>query len=248
LNSNRAAVILAAGKGVRMKSDKAKVLHEVGGRPMICILVETLTSLDFDKIVVVIGHQGEQVKAALAQYHVKFAWQKEQLGTGHAVMMAEKELSGFEGITFVVAGDVPFLSATTIEKLFEVHRSRQSAATCLSAIFDDPAGYGRIVRDGDSDGLAAIIEQKDADEATRQIKEVNSGAFCFDNQLLFEALGEVGNRNAQGEYYLTDTVKILTAKGLSVSVAVADDPDEVLGINSREQLEDLEAKFADRMR
>ena len=248
MSARKAAVVLAAGKGKRMKSDLPKVLHRIHGKPMVSILLDTLVAMKFDPIVVVIGHKGEMVKEALSSYPVRFVWQREQLGTGHAVMMARDELAGFEGTTLVVAGDVPFLSQESIQSLIEKHESTHSAATCLSAIFDDPAGYGRIVRDGDSDRLTQIIEHKDASEEVRHIREVNSGTFCFDNHLLLETLDKIGTDNAQGEYYLTDAVKILYDKGLPVSVAVAANPDEVKGVNSVDQLEQLERVFDNRSR
>lgn len=239
----RAAIVLAAGKGKRMKSDLPKVLHELHGRPMVAILMDTLAPLGFDKIVVVIGHGGELVQQALAQYSLRFVWQRDQLGTGHAVKMASDELGNFHGTTLVVAGDVPLLSARTISALLEVHEQTKSSATCLTAIFDDPAGYGRIIRSRDGSSLAAIVEHKDATPEQLAIREVNTGTFCFDTQRLFEVIRQVGNQNSQGEYYLTDAVKILHDKGLLVSVVAADNPDEVLGINSVEQLEELAGKF-----
>ncbi len=248
MNDRKAAVVLAAGKGKRMKSDIPKVLHRIHGRPMVSILLDTLVRMKFDRIVVVIGHKGEMVKEALASYPVKFVWQREQLGTGHAVMMAKDELADFEGTTLVVAGDVPFLSEGSIRQLFDKHKSMNSAATCLSAMFDDPTGYGRILRDGQSDKLRQIVEHKDASEQVRAICEVNSGTFCFDNQLLLQSLDRIGTDNAQGEYYLTDVIKILYDKGLPVAVAVARDPEEVKGVNSVDQLEHLERVFADRGR
>jgi len=248
LSDKRAAIVLAAGKGKRMKSNIPKVLHRIHGRPMITILLDTLVRMKFDRIVVVIGHKGEMVQEALATYPVAFVWQREQLGTGHAVMMAKEELADFEGTTLVVAGDVPLLSEGSIKLLFDMHISTNSAATCLSAVFDDPTGYGRIVRDGKSDRLKQIIEHKDATEAIRKIREVNSGTFCFDNRLLLQSLDQIGTDNAQGEYYLTDVIKALYDKGLPVSVAVARNPEEVKGVNSVDQLEHLERVFADRGR
>lgn len=239
----KAAIILAAGKGKRMKSDLPKVLHPIGGRPMVAILIDTLRSLDFRPIIVVVGHKGKEVISALAEYPLTFVWQREQLGTGHAVMMAREALAGFEGVTLVANGDVPFLSAGAIESLLAGHARTGAVATCLSAVFDDPTGYGRIIRDGNSDRLKAIVEEKDSCEDIRQIREINSGTFCFDNQALFDTIDQIDNDNTQSEYYLTDVVKILYAKGLRASVSVADDPDEVMGVNSPEQLQLLADKF-----
>lgn len=242
-----AAIVLAAGKGNRMKSDLPKVLHKIGGRPMIRIIMDTLVSLHLDRVVVVVGHQGEMVEQALADYDVDIVWQRERLGTGHAVMMTSEVLADFDGTTLVALGDVPFLSGESIQKLFRVHAQAGAAATCLSAILDDPAGYGRIVRDNTGDRLREIVEDKDASQEIRSIREINSGTFCFDNLALFESLSKIDNRNAQAEYYLTDTIKILNEKGLCVAVAVADNPDELRGVNSVEQLSLLERKFASRL-
>ena len=239
----KAVVVLAAGKGKRMKSDLPKVLHLIHGRPMISRLLDTLIPLGFKHLIAVIGHKGEMVKEELSSRQVEFVWQREQLGTGHAVMMAEDNLKDFDGITLVAAGDVPFLSAASINRLLEVHQKTRASATCLSAVFDDPTGYGRIIREGVSDKLVDIVEHADASDEIRSIGEVNSGTFCFDNRALFESLESIDQDNAQGEYYLTDVVKIMNNKGLRVSVTPALNPDEVLGVNSLDQLEELAKKF-----
>ncbi len=243
MTRKRAAIILAAGKGKRMLSDLPKVLHQIHGRPMVCILLDTLALMKFDRIVVVIGHKGEMVEEALTGYPVEFVWQREQLGTGHAVRMAKDLLTDFDGTVLVAAGDVPLLTESSIKRLFEIHEKANAAATCLSAIFEDPTGYGRILREPGTDRLKAIVEHKDASEEIRRIREVNSGTFCFDAKQLFSALSQVSRDNAQGEYYLTDAVKILYDKGLPVLVAVADNPDEVRGVNSVDQLDALAQKF-----
>ncbi len=248
MSHKRAAIVLAAGKGKRMKSDLPKVLHTIHGRPMVSILLDTLIRLKFDKIVVVIGHKGEMVQDALASYPVEFAWQREQHGTGHAVMMTKDQMASFEGTTLVAAGDVPFLSEAAINNLFATHTRNHAVATCLSAIFPDATGYGRIIRDGNSDRLKEIIEHKDASEEVRKIREVNSGTFCFDNRKLFEVIEQIGNTNAQGEYYLTDAVKILHNNGLVVSVVAASDPNEVQGVNDTEQLAQLESLYGNRLK
>ncbi|MDZ4723711.1 MAG: NTP transferase domain-containing protein [candidate division Zixibacteria bacterium] len=243
MTSKKAAIILAAGQGKRMNSDLPKVLHNIGGKPMIKILLDRLIPLGFEQIVVVIGYKGEQLQSALADYPISFAWQREQLGTGHAVQMAKDLLEEFEGTTLIAAGDVPFLSINSIRELFRVHQDNHAAATCLSAIFEDPDGYGRIIRDKSGEFLSKIVEHKDASDEIREINEINSGTFCFDNLKLFTALGELKNNNAQGEYYLTDTIKILNDKGLRVAIVQAENPDEVQGVNSMDQLEELAEKF-----
>jgi len=243
MSIKRAAIILAAGKGKRMKSDLAKVLHPINGRPMIRILLDELSKLEFEKTVLVIGHQGESIQKELSGSGVEFVWQRRQLGTGHAVQMAAEMLSDFDGTTLVALGDVPFLSAATLKNLFEFHQKSKSAATCLSADFEDPSGYGRIVRIKDTDQLEAIVEHKEASPEILEIKEINSGTFCFDNQELFKWLKEVKSDNVQGEYYLTNVIKLMNDNGLKVSVIKAVNQNEVSGINSLEQLEELEQKF-----
>ncbi len=243
MSDDRAAIILAAGKGERMESDIPKVLHRIRGRPMISILIDTLARLNFARLIVVIGYKGEMVKDELSEYPVSFVWQREQLGTGHAVQMAGDVLGDFTGTTLVALGDVPFLSARSIELLFEVHEEIKAAATCLSAIVGNPAGYGRIIREGTSSIMKDIVEDKDASEQVRRIREINTGTFCFDTQRLFASLEKVDNKNKQGEYYLTDTIKIMRNNGLRIAVVTAENPDEVLGVNSIEQLELLATKF-----
>lgn len=244
MDKKKAAIVLAAGKGKRMKSDLPKVLHRIHGRPLINILLDTLVTLGFEKIVVVVGFKGEMVIDTMSGYPVSIVWQKEQNGTGHAVMMAEPQLADFEGTTLVALGDVPFLSADSIAQLFKVHHETKAVATCLSAILDDPEGYGRIVRDGDSSILKAIVEHKDASDEILKIKEINSGTFCFDNRILFDTLKKIDNKNVQGEYYLTDTIKIMHDRGRRVSVVAGANADELAGVNSIEQLKELEDKFA----
>lgn len=243
MTQKTAAIVLAAGKGKRMKSDLPKVLHEIHGRPMIKILLDTLATLKLDRTVVVIGHRGEEVEQALAGYPVSFAWQREQLGTGHAVMMTRELMADFDGLTLVVVGDAPFLSVSSVRKLLDMHHATRAVATCLSMILPDPAQYGRIVRDGTSDRLIDIVEFKDADEKVRRINEVNSGIFCFENRSLFSVIDRLDRGNAQQEYYLTDVVKIFNSNGLRVSVVPSDRPEEVLGVNSVEDLEELARKF-----
>lgn len=247
MTDKKAAVILAAGKGKRMKSDLPKVLHTVGNKSIISILLDTLEPMEFERIVVVVGYRGELVEKELAGRKICIAWQREQKGTGHAVMMARDALSDFEGTTLVALGDVPFLSGGSIDQLFTQHRHSRAAVTCLSAILDDPAGYGRIVREKDSSILKEIVEDRDASPEVREIREINTGTFCFDNRHLFEALDEIDDNNSQGEFYLTDTIKVLHNKGLTASVVAARDPNEVRGVNSAEQLELLAKIFADRL-
>jgi bifunctional UDP-N-acetylglucosamine pyrophosphorylase/glucosamine-1-phosphate N-acetyltransferase len=246
---NIAVVVLAAGKGKRMKSDLAKVLHPVFGRPMIEQLLKTLSKMKFDRTIIVIGHQADKVKSTLSTYgdKLEFILQKRQLGTGHATMVCEEALSQFRGEILVLAGDVPFLSSETITSLIKTHQQEKAAATVLSSIPPDPTGYGRIVRVPGTDLVDKIVEHKDASEKEREIKEINTGTFCFDSSRLFDALHEVKDDNLQKEYYLTDVMEILRRKELKTAVYLTKDADEVLGINSLEQLTDLEARFAKRI-
>ena len=243
---NLVAVVLAAGKGKRMKSDLPKVLHTLFGRPLIEHLVDTLISLSVNRIIVVVGYRAELVQKALAKYQstVEFLLQEKQLGTGHAVLVTEKALEGFSGDILVLNGDVPFLSRNTIERLVAVHRQEKAAATVLSAVPPDPTGYGRIVRIPGGNLVDRIVEHKDAGPEELKIGEINSGTFCFDARYLFPALREIKAENSQKEYYVTDVMAILRQKGQKTAVCLADDPDEALGVNSAEQLSELENRFA----
>ncbi len=242
---NLAAVVLAAGKGTRMKSDLPKVLHPILGRPMINHLLDNLIAINIKKIVVVIGYKADLVRAELSSYgeKIKFVLQSEQLGTGHAVMMAEDILSDFDGDIVVLAGDVPFLTQSTITKLVDVHQDEKAAATVLSAVPPDATGYGRVIRQPGTDIVDCIVEHKDATEEQRAVNEINSGIFCFDNRYLFDSLRKIKSDNAQKEFYLTDIMAILSQSGLKAAVYKTPNADEVLGINSLEQMADLEARF-----
>jgi len=242
--TGRSAIVLAAGKGKRMKSDMPKVLHRIHGRPMICQVMDTLESLELDRTIVVIGFQGELVQRELVGRDVEFVWQRQQLGTGHAVIMTRDILGDFAGTTLIALGDMPFVSVESFQRLFETHERTGAAATCLSAILADPSGYGRIVRAPGSDLLAEIVEHRDATPEILTIKEINTGTFCFDNRRMFAALDQVDTQNTQREYYLTDTIRILHGRGLKVAVVTTRDPDEGLGVNSLDQLDALARKFA----
>lgn len=245
---NTAIVVLAAGKGKRMKSDLAKVLHPVLGRPMIEHLLERLIEFNPDRILVVIGHQADRVKKLLGKYRdrIEFVLQEKQLGTGHAVMVCEDGLKDYTGEILVLAGDVPFLSLKTLTRLVELHRREKAAATVLSSTPPDATGYGRVVRLPGTDLVDRIVEHKDASEKERKIGEINTGTFCFDSRYLFEALHEIGIDNIQNEYYLTDIMEVLRHKNLKTAVCLTPHADEALGINSAEQLAELETRMADR--
>ncbi|MDU7035990.1 MAG: NTP transferase domain-containing protein, partial [Staphylococcus simulans] len=202
----RYAVVLAAGKGTRMKSKLYKVLHKVAGKSMIEHVVDSVKQAGTDEIVTIVGHGAESVKETLGSQS-SYSFQEEQLGTAHAVKMAADELKGKEGTTLVVCGDTPLITPETLKALADYHEAQQAGVTVLSATADNPFGYGRIVRDQDG-RLAKIVEQKDATEAEREIDEISTGIFAFDNVLLFELLEKVKNDNAQGEYYLPDVITL----------------------------------------
>lgn len=227
----RSAIVLAAGKGTRMKSDKCKVMHEVLHKPMIGHIVESLRKANVDRIVVVVGHGAESVKEYLKD-SVEYALQEPQLGTGHAAMQAEM-LKEEKGDTIILCGDGPCIQSETILKVFEANKDH--ACSVVTAVLEDGARYGRIVRN-EKNLVEKIVEAKDCSSEELEIKEINTGIFCFKNELLFEGLKEIKNNNAQNEYYLTDLVEIFNKKGLSVNAMVVDDVDETMGVNDRVNL------------
>ena len=227
----RSAIVLAAGKGTRMKSDKCKVMHEVLHKPMIGHIVESLRKANVDRIVVVVGHGAESVKEYMKD-SVEYALQEPQLGTGHAAMQAEM-LKEEKGDTIILCGDGPCIQSETILKVFEANKDH--ACSVVTAVLEDGARYGRIVRN-EKNLVEKIVEAKDCSSEELEIKEINTGIFCFKNELLFEGLKEIKNNNAQNEYYLTDLVEIFNKKGLSVNAMVVDDVDETMGVNDRVDL------------
>jgi len=239
----RAAVILAAGKGTRMPaSDLPKVMHEVKGKPMVSHVVEAVRPVCADRIYVVVGYKAEQVVGALRDEGVGFVHQTEQLGTGHAVIQCEEVLRGFSGTVLVLNGDVPCLRTKTIEDFVRYHDRERSAATVLTAAVENPKGYGRIVRASD-ESLDAIVEEKDAGDAQKRIREINSGLFCFEKEKLFEALAATTRDNVQREYYLTDVIGVLKRRGERVCAYRAADPREVSGVNTEEELRAVRTYF-----
>ncbi|MEO6212879.1 MAG: bifunctional UDP-N-acetylglucosamine diphosphorylase/glucosamine-1-phosphate N-acetyltransferase GlmU [Vicinamibacterales bacterium] len=233
-------VVLAAGKGTRMKSALAKVLHRAAGVSLIEHVFRAAEALSPASITVVVGHQAEQVRQmATERTGVRCVVQQPQLGTGHALLQAEPQLAGETGTLVLLSGDVPLLRPQTLRALVTGHRQQRSAATVLTAVVDHPDGYGRIVR-GEGH-ITAIVEHKDATDAQRQIREINSGIYAFDLAPLFEALKDIGSTNAQGEYYLPDLVTIYRGRGLVVETVVAADSKEILGVNSRQELAEVGA-------
>lgn len=229
------ALILAAGKGTRMKGDLPKVVHEVGGRPMVCAVVEACEQAGCGRVVVVVGYKQELVRAALAGYpRVEFAVQDQQLGTGHAVLCAEQAVGSGSPVV-VLAGDGPLIRPATIRMLLEKHAKARAAATLATAVIDNPAGYGRIVRDR-GQRFTGIVEHKNATPEQLAIREVNPSYYCFDRAELFASLRKVERNPASGEYYLTDTLALLLGEGKRVEVAPGVPAEDVLSINTPEDL------------
>ncbi|GHF10484.1 bifunctional UDP-N-acetylglucosamine diphosphorylase/glucosamine-1-phosphate N-acetyltransferase GlmU [Streptomyces morookaense] len=255
MSANRpaAVVVLAAGEGTRMKSATPKVLHTLCGRSLVGHVVSASRELDPEHLVVIVGHAREQVSAHLAEIDpgVRTAVQHEQNGTGHAVRMGLEELSdsgiALDGTVVVVCGDTPLLTGDTLKRLSDTHAADGNAVTVLTAEVPDSTGYGRIVRDAATGAVTAIVEHKDATDEQRAIREINSGVFAFDAQLLTDALGKVRTDNSQGEEYLTDVLGILREAGHRVGAAVAGDHREILGINNRVQLAEARKLLNERL-
>ncbi len=227
-------VVLAAGEGKRMRSRRPKVLHRLGGRPLIAYPVNLAQRLG-SRLVLVVGPEGEEVRRAVGETtDVHFVEQKERLGTGHALLQARSACGNGSGTILVLPGDTPLLSEATLRRLVEAHQAGKAAATLLTAVVDDPAGYGRIVREAGR--VTAIVEDRDASPRHRKIREIATSVYCFDARRLWAALNQVRADNDQGEYYLTDVIGIFRRKGQPVEAVVTDDPAECLGINDRKQL------------
>jgi len=234
------AVILAAGRSTRMKSDTPKVLHEACGRPMIDYVLEAARAAGAGRIIVVVGHQAERVQSTLSHHSdVEFALQAEQHGTGHAVMMCRDQLAGHDGPVLVLAGDTPLLRGESLQALLDEQRRHQAACVVGTARTEQNEGLGRIVRDENGQFLR-IIEQKDATAEEQQITEINTGCFAFDGKSLLEALDRVKPENKQGEYYLTDCAEILLRAGKPVLAVCRLDITEAMGVNTQDQLRDVE--------
>lgn len=228
------AIILAAGEGSRMKSKKPKVLHEILNKTMVDYVISTAKNCGAGEVCVVVGHKAEEVKAGIQDKDVTFALQEKQKGTGHAVMMAgdfiEEDME-----MLILYGDTPLITGETLAKLVQAHREDKHSVTVVSAILEDPTGYGRIVRD-DRANFQRIVEHKDATDTERFINEINTGIYIFNGKELKESLGKLNNNNAQGEYYLTDCLELILKAGGKVEAVVAKDAQEFFGVNSRVQL------------
>jgi UDP-N-acetylglucosamine pyrophosphorylase len=242
-------VIMAAGKGTRMNNPAmAKVMYTIADKPMVEHVVDLAHALHAERVVAIVGWQKDSVidHFRATGKKVECVEQNPQLGTGHAVMQAEKPLSGFTGDVLVLSGDVPLLSMKTVQRLLDHHRASPTAATVLTAVLDDATGYGRIMRAGGTGDVTGIVEHKDATEEQRAIREVNSGIYVFDAGHLFEGLRHITPNNVQKEYYLTDVFQYLWKNHLPVRAVAADDPIELQGINTLQHLEDARAEFARR--
>ncbi len=249
-NQKLEAIILAAGKGTRMESDLPKVCHPVGGRPMVCAVVDACLEAGCSRVVVVVGYKQELVREALESYgdQVEFAVQHEQLGTGHAVVSALDsypiEMQADTEV-FVLCGDGPLIRTSTLSTMLELHRSKNAAATLATSMIDDPSGYGRIVRDA-AGRFERIVEQKNASEGELAINEVNPSYYCMSALAMFEALKQVNRNELTGEYYITDVFELMLKRGLPVEVIDAVPAEDILSINTLEHLAQVDGIYRQR--
>jgi len=234
-NSPLYVVILAAGKGTRMKSNKAKVLHEVFYAPMVHHVLRAVVPLKPAKSIVVIGHQREAVEKSLSEFSVKLVLQEEQLGTGHAVLCAKPAIDAMKGCVMILCGDTPLIRPETLLKMVQRHKTENSILTVMTTILDNPTHYGRIITD-DSENVLSIVEEKDASSEQRKIQEINAGIYCIDTRFLFSHLKNIGTDNSQGEVYLTDIITLAVNEKLSVHRFINPESQDVLGVNSRLEL------------
>lgn len=226
-------LILAAGKGTRMKSDMPKVIHKVNGVPMITKIIDTLSGLNPEENILILGHKKEEVLKVVGE-NCDYVLQTEQLGTGHAVIQAKEKLKCYDGDVMILCGDTPLLRESTLKSLYEYHKESGAVTTILTSIYENPFGYGRIVKEN---GLVkAIVEEKEASEEIKKIKEVNAGVYCFNSKELFKALDKIDNNNEKGEYYLTDVIGIQVSENKKVQSFVLEDKMEILGVNSKVEL------------
>ena len=244
--NNVLSIILAAGQGTRMKSDKVKVLHHVGGRPMLHYVVDNVAGFSTGTVII-IGRQGELVRESLeGKANLKFVVQEQQLGTGHAVMQAREEIAGHNGPVLVLYGDTPLLREETLRELIKTHQEKKAACTVLTTLVFNPTGYGRIIRD-EAGYIQRIVEERDASPEEKRIQEINSGVCCFESSLLLEALAHIDNKKCPGGYYLTDTIAYLNGQGKKVFPYLIDDFYEITGINDRINLASAERIIRNRI-
>lgn len=236
------SIVLAAGKGTRMKSDLPKVIHKVNGIPMLKKVINVLDEAGSKENILILGHKKELVLETLGE--VSYVLQEEQLGTGHAVQMAEEKIADYEGLVLVTCGDTPLIRVETIKSMILKHKLDKATATILTAIEENPFGYGRIVKD--KGFVKAIVEEKDANEEIKAIKEINAGVYCFESKKLLDALRKIDNNNANGEYYLTDVIKVMVDQGDRVDSFSVKDNKETMGVNSKVQLAQASKVLRDR--
>lgn len=232
---NIITLIMAAGKGTRMKSKKSKLVQKIYDKELVLRVAELAEKIGSSEIVAVVGYLKEQVEAVLGD-RVQYAFQEELLGTGHAVMQAERYFKDKKGKVVILYGDVPLIRPETLRNLINKSISAKEYATVLTAVYENPTGYGRIIRN-EGGSIQEIVEEKDANETQKAIKEINSGIYCFDAEALLDAIHEITPNNAQGEYYLTDVIRIMNEKGLKTGAMIVEDNTEILGVNDRSQLE-----------
>ncbi len=233
---------MAAGQGKRMKDDLPKVLHELAGKPLVCYVIELARDVGSERILLVIGYKRELVKEATKSLDVEWILQNRQLGTGDAVRVCEKSLAGFSGDVLILSGDVPLMRPTTVERAWSLHKQTDAAATVFTFKPDDPTGYGRIVR-GREGELLRIVEQNDAGADDLKLDEVNAGIYFFKLEIMYRALERISDDNTAGEYYLTDTISVLDDWGEPLAAFLVEDPLEVAGVNTPEQLSRLEQEL-----
>ena len=238
-------LILAAGKGKRMKSHLPKVLHTLAGKPLLAYVVNLARGLNPERTIIIVGRMAEKVSKLFPHDTVDFVVQEEQLGTGHAVQQTEEMLKDFHGNILILSGDVPLLKIETIHKLIKIHMDSGAAITILTAKMNNPEGYGRIMRD-ENGRVINIVEDKDAAPEIKKISEINSGIYCFKKDLLFNLLKGIKKNNVQQEYYLTDVIYLAFNSSLKIETVRAEDPYEIMGINTQEELKEAERIFKSR--
>ena len=242
------AIILAAGKGTRMESDLPKVLHPVCGRPMLAYVLDVARQAGSSRLLVVVGYRAELVKQTFADDARDISWvvQNPQRGTGHAVMVCKRELTGLDGLVLVLAGDGPLIRPQTLRQLIDTHQAAGAACTLATSILPDPGGYGRILRD-EAGNLVGIVEALDATARQKAIREVNVSVYCFDAAALADVIGRLKNDNAKGEYYLTDALGLLASDGRKIAAVAAVEPQDVLSINTLDELQKVSDIMAARV-
>jgi bifunctional UDP-N-acetylglucosamine pyrophosphorylase/glucosamine-1-phosphate N-acetyltransferase len=244
---HRFVIVLAAGESKRMKSSTTKVLHRIAGKPVLGHTLDAVAAFGADQAVVVVGRQAERVRSAFEDYPVSFVVQEPQLGTGHAAYVGLEKLTGDRGSVLVLCGDVPLIRPETLDDLHRTHLDRAAAVTVLAVEMNDPTGYGRIIRNED-ESVRKIVEEKEANEGERNVREVNTGIICYDLEYMREVLGELMGQEREGEYYLTDTIEMAKRDGRPVHATLVRDPQEVLGINDRIDLAAAEEVLRGRVR